>query len=332
MFNKIVFVCGIGAFFVSCGGGGGGGGTTSPAGGGGTPPQVVTTSPANGANNIPVNVIITVKFTKLMDLSTFIINSSFIVTDGFTNVTSGTFTQDTVNFIVSFDGQFDLSANTTYQVTLTTGIKDSEGISLANPVQFTFMTQANADTTAPVFGGATSATAMNAKTVTVNWTAATDNVTPQGSIVYKVWKSTVSGGQNFGAAPDAVSNPGATQVNVSGLTQNTTYFFVVRAFDEAGNFDTNTTEQVVSTPALKSWVTDVFNPIIVGKGCTAGLCHGGGAGGLLMTDSTTAYNNLVNVNAQCAGLPAGTKRVLPSDAINSFMFKKVAPASSTLPS
>lgn len=330
--GKIIVACGIIAFLASCGGGGGGGNSSTTGGGSGTPPQVVSTSPANNAINIPVNVIISVKFSKLMDLSTFIIDGSFIISDGFTDVTSGVFMQDTVNFIVTFDGQFDLSANTVYQVTLTTAIKDSDGNSLANAVQFAFQTQAAADNTAPTFGGATSAVATNAKTVTVSWSAATDNITPQASIIYKVWKTTVSGSENFAGAPDAVSNAGATQVNLTGLTPNTTYFFVARAFDESGNFDANSTEVTTNTPVLKSWANDVFTPIVVGKGCTAGGCHGGGSGGLFMTDSGTSYNNLVNVNAQCAGLPAGTKRVLPSDAINSFMFKKVAPASSTLPS
>ncbi|MGA3286906.1 MAG: hypothetical protein ABSD46_05750 [Bacteroidota bacterium] len=50
-------------------------------------------------------------------------------------------------------------------------------------------------------------------------------------------------------------------------------------------------------------------------------CHGGGLGGLTIT-AGNSYNNLVNVNAQlnCTSL----KRVLPFDAANSALYRRVS--------
>jgi hypothetical protein len=98
-----------------------------------------------------------------------------------------------------------------------------------------------ADVTPPVFGGITGATGQSATTVQLTWSAASDNVDAASSIVYDVYYSTTPGGQNF-LVPDATSTAGATSIVVSGLLPNTTYYFVVRARDTAGNRDSNTVQ------------------------------------------------------------------------------------------
>jgi len=64
------------------------------------------------------------------------------------------------------------------------------------------------DTTAPTFAGATAAT-PGPSSITLSWAAATDDVTPQPEIVYGVYESTTSHGEDLGA-PVAFTPPGAT--------------------------------------------------------------------------------------------------------------------------
>lgn len=94
----------------------------------------------------------------------------------------------------------------------------------------------------PVFGGLTSVTATSTS-VTLFWSPATDDVSQQAAIVYDIYISASSGGQNF-SAPDFTTPAGATSHTITtGLTPGTTYYFVVRAKDAAGNRDSNTAER-----------------------------------------------------------------------------------------
>jgi len=71
------------------------------------------------------------------------------------------------------------------------------------------------------------------------------------------------------------------------------------------------------TPAF---ATDV-NAIFVTRGCTAGNCHGGGAGGLMLSSTAaTSYANLVGVTS--AAEPP-LLRVKASDAQNSYLVIKL---------
>jgi chitodextrinase len=108
-----------------------------------------------------------------------------------------------------------------------------------------------ADQAAPVFGGAKSATAtaLVLASITVAWSAASDNVTPADAIVYDLYIATAAGKENF-AHPVLTTPPGASMGVVGGLLPATTYFFVVRARDQAGNQDSNTVEVAATTPVL----------------------------------------------------------------------------------
>lgn len=64
--------------------------------------------------------------------------------------------------------------------------------------------------------------------------------------------------------------------------------------------------------------------ILVDQGCTAGYCHGGGQGGLLMTDAATSYMNLVDVDATTAICDL-EKRVVPGDPESSIMWRRARP-------
>jgi hypothetical protein len=101
------------------------------------------------------------------------------------------------------------------------------------------------DVTAPVFGGCTFATTLQAITIGVSWTAATDDVSDPVNMTYDVFESTSAGVFDF-TKPFATVH-GADTVVLPSLMTSTTYYFVCRAKDEAGNEDDNTVEVSATT-------------------------------------------------------------------------------------
>jgi hypothetical protein len=126
------------------------------------------------------------------------------------------------------------------------------------------------DAAAPVFGGATSATAISPTTAEVCWSAASDAATPAGSIVYEIYDAANAGGQNFARpAPYAVTGQSCATIPVP-MAQQTC--FVVRARDLAGNRDTNTVARC-ATPGGACFAYDsVVQPVFAAR-CVH--CHSG---------------------------------------------------------
>ena len=83
------------------------------------------------------------------------------------------------------------------------------------------------------------------RNVTLSWQAATDPLTPSSQIVYEIFYSATSGGENY-SNPSWTTGPGATHFTVV-LNSFANAFFVVRARDEAGNEDHNTIERMAVT-------------------------------------------------------------------------------------
>ena len=118
------------------------------------------------------------------------------------------------------------------------------------------------DNTPPTFGGLVSATDMAiGNTVALSWGTATD---PSYPITYNVYMSTTSGGQDFGT-PDYMTDQ--TSLQVSGLTDDQEYFFVVRAEDSAGNEDTNNVERS-ATPTTPDITSPYITSTIPSDGTT----------------------------------------------------------------
>jgi hypothetical protein len=123
--------------------------------------------------------------------------------------------------------------------------------------RFSFRVQAGGDRTAPTFAGLESAFACTpgpqrpgqTTPFTLTWMAATDNVTPSNEIVYDVYESGTSGGENY-AQPNWTTAPGATTFRAPGLPSHGSFYFVVRARDQAGNEDQNTVERHGVDPCL----------------------------------------------------------------------------------
>jgi hypothetical protein len=116
------------------------------------------------------------------------------------------------------------------------------------------------DVAAPVFTGATSVSDPMPTGLTVNWDAATDDITPASAIKYSVCQTPVTGGC-LGALFHVTSTVvGATSLPMLGLTPGKHYDFVVRAEDAARNRDTNTavvSGDTISDTAPPSFTSDV---------------------------------------------------------------------------
>jgi hypothetical protein len=76
----------------------------------------------------------------------------------------------------------------------------------------------------------------------LSWDAATDPVTPSDQIVYDIYESGTAGGEDF-ATPTWMTAPGVTSFRTPGLPSHGTFYFVVRARDQAGNEDQNRVER-----------------------------------------------------------------------------------------
>jgi uncharacterized protein (DUF58 family) len=106
------------------------------------------------------------------------------------------------------------------------------------------------DRTAPSFAGLQSAFACTpgpqtpgeTTPFTLGWQAASDDQTPSGQIIYLVFMSTSSGGEDF-TKPTWTTAPGVTTFKTPGLASHGTFYFVVRARDQAGNEDQNRVER-----------------------------------------------------------------------------------------
>ncbi len=137
----------------------------------------------------------------------------------------------------------DLLPGTTYYFVVRA--RDQAGNTETNTVERSATTEQEQDNDPPEFNGLQSASATGATTVELNWAEATDNVTPSADIVYLVFLSETSGGEDF-------NNPSLTVTgDLTTVAQNlqpeTTYYFVVRARDQAGNTETNTVERSTTT-------------------------------------------------------------------------------------
>jgi methionine-rich copper-binding protein CopC len=109
-----------------------------------TPPTVISTDPANNATGVALNKKIAAIFSEVMDPST--ITSGFTLRQGATSIPGAvTYAGTTANFTPSGN----LTANTVYTATISTGVKDLAGNALTNNYVWTFTTATAADVIPP---------------------------------------------------------------------------------------------------------------------------------------------------------------------------------------
>jgi hypothetical protein len=120
-----------------------------------------------------------------------------------------------------------------------------------------------------------------------------------------------SDGSGSGAATTGAPTTGTSGVTTTGSTGSTA--------------TSGSTGDATETGTGGPTFLDVYEQILMPEGCTGGYCHGGMAGGLVMTDEATSYANLVEVAATLpiCGL---TVRVVPGAPEESIMWRRVRPA------
>ncbi len=146
-----------------------------------------------------------------------------------------------------------LTGSTTYYFNVL--VKDEAGNTTAY-TSSSETTSAAGDSTAPTAGGSgvLSFSSVNSSSLTVNWTAGTDNVTAQANLQYLVYYSasnniaSVSNAETNGTAVGSYSSNITTKA-VTGLSASTTYYFNVIIKDEAGNKTAYTTNSQATSAA-----------------------------------------------------------------------------------
>lgn len=210
------------------------------------------------------------------------------------------------------------------------------------------LVETKSDGQPPSFTGLATVVA-GATTVDLTWPQAHDNETADKDILYSVYASADAGGEDYNTTPIATISGGVTgmtvpkgslskitssDVNVqkelaAGHVSNTKLYFVVRAFDEAGNFDDNTFE--LSDTTKVSFADDV-QPIFSAN-CAISLCHWQGVDGTnppiqgQNLDVGSAYLNIHNIVARegTAINEPNIKRIdgTSTDPHDSYLWRKI---------
>lgn len=110
-----------------------------------TPATVVSTAPLSDDNNVTLNTNITAFFDKELDSST--VNTTTFTLQNGTTLVDGNVSY--ANNAILFNPTADLDADTQYDVTITTGVKDLVGTALAAEYLWSFTTGAIVDDIAP---------------------------------------------------------------------------------------------------------------------------------------------------------------------------------------
>jgi hypothetical protein len=115
------------------------------------PPKIISTNPANGAVNVPINQKVSATFNKAMNPAT-ITTTTFTLTGPGATAVAGAVMYDPASNTAIFAPTVNLAPNTLFTATVTTGAQDAAGNALvAGPVPnpWTFTTGATANLTAP---------------------------------------------------------------------------------------------------------------------------------------------------------------------------------------
>jgi len=132
-----------------------------------------------------------------------------------------------------------LSASTTYYYAVSAYDNAANGSNASSPISVA--TSSSSDTTPPTAATNLHATAIGTNSVSLAWSASTDNVGVAG---YRIWR-----GDGNWSNWVAVGNVGASTLTLtnSGLTPNTAYSYGVRAYDAAGNIASSSNIILVTT-------------------------------------------------------------------------------------
>jgi hypothetical protein len=116
----------------------------------GLPPYATSRSPAIGATAVSRSTAVSVVFSETMSPST-IATATFGLSGG--SPVSGSVTYDSATRTATFTPSANLASGTTYTVTLSTGIQDSEGVAMASSDTWSFTTLGTAASSGGGGGG-----------------------------------------------------------------------------------------------------------------------------------------------------------------------------------
>ena len=245
------------------------------------PPTVISTDPANGATGIAITKIITATFSKVMN-STTITPSTFILRQGAT-ILPGTVTY--AGTTASLTPTANLASNTTYTVTITSGVTDVAGNALVNNYVWSFTTLTVPNLTPP----------------TVISTDPVNGAT--GVLITKKITAT------FSEAMDATTINTTTFLLKQGATSITglvTYAGTTATFSPVANLSFNTTYTATLTTGAKNlagnalasnyvWTFTTQSPVVVIPppflGSAAMFGAFGGSAGITNQGINTVINN-----------------------------------------
>jgi C1A family cysteine protease len=117
----------------------------------GVPPTIAGQSPSSGATAVNPSTTVSVTFSETMSASS-ITTSSFTLTQGGSPV-SGSVSYDAGPQTATFTPSSILAYSTSYTATLTTGVRDSEGVALAASSSWSFTTAAQPPSSGSSSGG-----------------------------------------------------------------------------------------------------------------------------------------------------------------------------------
>jgi len=230
--------------------------------------------------------------------------------------------------------------------------RDAAGNSLASTVEKSGTTlAATADTKAPTFNSAISVAVPDDGSpygLSVSWSAATDD-SPAAGIRYHVCAETVElncAGAEFAKHIHAVTAPGVTSIDLTGLISRTHYFVYVRAEDAGGNLDAGNHGAAATT--LTSWSQDV-QPLLQTKCGGCHLSYFGSPGNIVQAESSftdpkvgTEPGIVLSCsgpnNTTCVPKPGQVSKIKivrkpqgqPGDPALSSLYRRINPLGSTL--
>lgn len=207
-----------------------------------------------------------------------------------------------------------LQPATTYHVVVRA--QDTSGNEDSNQVEVSARTFSGGDITAPTFGGATGAVAVDTTSIRIDWSPASDDTDPASAIVYNIYTATVPGGQDL-TMPDFTTPPGVTSEVITGVSPDTGCYVVVRAQDTSGNEDANQVE-VQGRPLVSfgTWVLPIFT-----TWCAAGNCHS--PPNPKKKVDASSYAGLAST---CINVPSGQSPldfIEPGDSTASYLMHKI---------
>lgn len=230
-----------------------------------TPPTVSSTSPANGTNQIPLNIIISATFSESLDPDTVSKNTFFVINASSGATVSGEVVYTDETKTASFTPSGLMGIDTSYVVNITTSLTDQAGNPMDETFSWSFTTGAVIDNSPPSFPGNDPqlvAQATSSNSISLEWVKASDNTTLSSQLLYVVCRSTVSTDCTVDPFPATGGNVVISEIaagqltqteddrltlGVTGLNSNAQYYFVVRAKDQVNLLDGNTVQESATT-------------------------------------------------------------------------------------